>query len=86
MEPRAARPGRSANRGTSDAPDEKAALEIAAQATTILLVEQNLPLVKRVAKNIIVMDQGVVVHNGTPAELADAEFAKRMLGVSGGSH
>ena len=63
-----------------------AALEIAAQATTILLVEQNLPLVKRVAKNIIVMDQGVVVHNGTPAELADADFAKRMLGVSGGSH
>lgn len=62
------------------------ALDVAAQATTILLVEQNLPLVKRIAKNIIVMDQGVVVHAGVPSELEDAEFAKRMLGVSGGSH
>jgi branched-chain amino acid transport system ATP-binding protein len=62
------------------------ALEVAAQATTILLVEQNLPLIKRIAKNIIVMDQGVVVHNGVPDDLTDADFAKRMLGVSGGSH
>jgi len=62
------------------------ALEVAAQATTILLVEQNLPLIKRIAKNIIVMDQGVVVHNGVPNDLTDPDFAKRMLGVSGGSH
>lgn len=62
------------------------ALEVAAQATTILLVEQNLPLVKRIAKNIIVMDQGVVVHAGVPTELENPEFAKQMLGVSGGSH
>jgi branched-chain amino acid transport system ATP-binding protein len=62
------------------------ALEVAAQATTILLVEQNLPLIKRIAKNIIVMDQGVVVHAGVPAELENPEFAKQMLGVSGGSH
>lgn len=62
------------------------ALDVAAQATTILLVEQNLPLIKRIAKNIVVMDQGVVVHSGVPSELEDAEFAKRMLGVSGGSH
>lgn len=62
------------------------ALEVAAKATTILLVEQNLPLIKRIAKNIIVMDQGVVVHTGVPADLQDAEFATRMLGVSGGSH
>jgi len=62
------------------------ALDVAAQATTILLVEQNLPLIKRIAKNIVVMDQGVVVHAGVPSELEDAEFAKRMLGVSGGSH
>ncbi len=62
------------------------ALEVAAQATTILLVEQNLPLIKRIAKNIIVMDQGMVVHAGVPAELENPEFAKQMLGVSGGSH
>ncbi|MFM1905722.1 MAG: hypothetical protein RIT32_518 [Actinomycetota bacterium] len=62
------------------------ALDVASQATTILLVEQNLPLIKRIAKNIVVMDQGVVVHSGVPSELEDAEFAKRMLGVSGGSH
>jgi len=62
------------------------ALDVAAQATTILLVEQNLPLIKRIAKNILVMDQGVVVHSGVPSELGDAEFAKRMLGVSGGSY
>lgn len=62
------------------------ALDVAAQATTILLVEQNLPLIKRIAKNIIVMDQGVVAHSGVPSDLEDAEFAKRMLGVSGGSH
>lgn len=62
------------------------ALEVAAQATTILLVEQNLPLIKRIAKNMIVMDQGVVVHSGVPAELENPEFAKQMLGVSGGSH
>ncbi len=62
------------------------ALDVAAQATTILLVEQNLPLIKRIAKNIIVMDQGVVVHSGVPAELENPEFAKQMLGVSGGSH
>lgn len=62
------------------------ALEVAAQGTTILLVEQNLPLIKRIAKNMIVMDQGLVVHNGVPAELENPEFAKQMLGVSGGSH
>ena len=62
------------------------ALEVAAQATTILLVEQNLPLIKRIAKKIIVMDQGVVVHSGVPTELENPEFAKQMLGVSGGSH
>ncbi len=62
------------------------ALEVAAQATTILLVEQNLPLIKRIAKNIIVMDQGMVVHSGVPTELENPEFAKQMLGVSGGSH
>lgn len=62
------------------------ALDVAAQATTILLVEQNLPLIKRIAKNMIVMDQGVVVHSGVPAELENPEFAKQMLGVSGGSH
>jgi ABC-type branched-subunit amino acid transport system ATPase component len=32
----------------------------------MLLVEQNLALVKRIAENVIVMDQGKVVFQGGP--------------------
>jgi branched-chain amino acid transport system ATP-binding protein len=52
----------------------------------MLLVEQNLPLVKRVASRIVVMDQGRVVHVGVPKDLENPEFAKDMLGVSAGGH
>lgn len=63
-----------------------AALEVAAANSTMLLVEQNLPLVKRVASRIVVMDQGRVVHVGVPKDLENPEFAKDMLGVSAGGH
>ena len=55
-------------------------------SSTMLLVEQNLALVKRVAEHIIVMDQGKVVFTGGPENLRNEEFVKKMLGVSGGSH
>ncbi len=64
-----------------------AALERAAELTTVLLVEQNLHVVQRVAREVVVLDAGRVVHAG-PAEelLADAEHVRRLLGVHGGSH
>ena len=43
------------------------ALEHAAEATTILLVEQNLGVVQRLARDVVVLDQGRVVHTGPGA-------------------
>lgn len=60
------------------------ALARVAGSTTMLLVEQNLPLVKRIAENIVVMDQGKVVFEGSADQLNDETFVKQMLGVSGG--
>jgi branched-chain amino acid transport system ATP-binding protein len=55
-----------------------------ADHSTMLIVEQNLALVKAIAQNIIVMDQGKVVFEGGPENLQDESFIKSMLGVSGG--
>lgn len=56
--------------------------EVAA-ATPILLVEQNLPLVRRIADTVIVLDAGRVVHAGSAAELiADQELTRELLGVA----
>ena len=41
-----------------------AVLERAAELTTILLVEQNLPVVQRLARDVVVLDGGRVVHAG----------------------
>ena len=54
--------------------------------STMLLVEQNLSLVKRVAENIVVMDQGKIVFSGDPSNLNDESFGTQYLGVSGGGH
>lgn len=54
-----------------------------ARETPILLVEQNLPLVRRIADTVIVLDAGQVVHRGRAADLvADAELTRELLGVS----
>jgi branched-chain amino acid transport system ATP-binding protein len=54
-----------------------------ARTTPILLVEQNLPLVRRIADTVVVLDAGEVVHRGTAAALvADAELTRGLLGVS----
>ncbi len=54
-----------------------------ARTTPILLVEQNLPLVRRIADTVVVLDAGTVVHRGTAADLvADAALTRELLGVS----
>ena len=55
-----------------------------AEHSTMLLVEQNLSLVKKIAQHVIVMDQGRVVYQGGPENLNDADWVHQMLGVSGG--
>jgi branched-chain amino acid transport system ATP-binding protein len=60
------------------------ALEKAAEATTVLLVEQNLGVVRRLADQVVVLDVGRVVHSGpAKAFLDDQELIHRHLGVSG---
>ena len=53
---------------------------------TMLLVEQNLELVKAIADHIVVMEHGSVVFQGDPINLEDDLFVHSMLGVSGGLH
>jgi branched-chain amino acid transport system ATP-binding protein len=52
------------------------------ELTTVLLVEQNLGVVQRVARDAVVLDTGRVVHIGPAGELlADKPMIHRMLGV-----
>lgn len=60
------------------------ALAKIAHASTMLLVEQNLALVKRIADNVVVIDQGRVIFQGGPENLDDSSWVHQMLGVSGG--
>ncbi len=54
-----------------------------ARRTPILLVEQNLPLVRRIADTVVVLDAGRVVHRGDAASLVDdPELTTQLLGVS----
>ena len=59
------------------------ALAKVAHESTMLLVEQNLALVKRVAQHVIVMAQGKVIFQGGPESLDDPDFVHSMLGVRG---
>jgi branched-chain amino acid transport system ATP-binding protein len=64
-----------------------AALERAAELATVLLVEQNLAVVERVAQHVVVLDAGRVVHTGAATELlGDRSRIQALLGVSGGAH
>jgi len=57
-------------------------LERISELTTVLLVEQNLGVVARVARDAVVLDTGRVVHTGPAKELlADTAMVNRMLGV-----
>ncbi len=52
---------------------------------TILLVEQNVHVVRRLARTIVVLDQGRVAHAGAVEDLADEDLVRRLLGVAGAS-
>jgi branched-chain amino acid transport system ATP-binding protein len=57
-------------------------LERVSELTTVLLVEQNLGVVQRVARDAVVLDTGRVVHIGPAKELLDDKpMIHRMLGV-----
>lgn len=58
-------------------------LERARSATTIVLVEQNVHVVRHLADRVVVLDQGRVVHDGGVAALGDEDLVRRLLGVSG---
>jgi branched-chain amino acid transport system ATP-binding protein len=58
-------------------------LERVAELATVLLVEQNLGVVRRLARDVVVLDQGRVVHQGSAtAFLAQPELVRRHLSVS----
>jgi branched-chain amino acid transport system ATP-binding protein len=57
-------------------------LERLAELTTVLLVEQNLGVVRRIANDAIVLDQGRVVHTGDAQQLlAQPELVRKLLSV-----
>lgn len=58
-------------------------LERAAELSTVLLVEQNVSVVRRLAKRFVVLDHGEVVHEGDASALGDEDLVRRLLGVSG---
>lgn len=51
------------------------------RAISVLLVEQNLGLVKSAADRVAIMVKGEVIHNGTPDELDDEKLLQRHLSV-----
>ena len=58
-------------------------LERLAELTTVLLVEQNLGVVRRIARDAIVIDQGRVVHTSDAKKLLEQpELVRRLLSVS----
>jgi branched-chain amino acid transport system ATP-binding protein len=62
-------------------------LERLAELTTVLLVEQNLGVVRRIARDVVVLDQGRVVHTARAQELlAQPDLVRRLLSVSAGGH
>ncbi|MDK3255485.1 ABC transporter ATP-binding protein [Blastococcus capsensis] len=55
----------------------------AAEEVTILLVEQNLTVVQRMAQDAVVVDQGRVAWSGPAGDLlADADRTRELLGVA----
>ena len=62
--------------------DVARALEAAREHTTVLLVEQNLGVVRRLAERVVVLDQGRVVHRSDAKELLEQpDLVKRLLSV-----
>jgi branched-chain amino acid transport system ATP-binding protein len=58
-------------------------LERMSETETILLVEQNLGVVERLARDVVVLDQGRTVFAGPAQELlSDPALVRRLLGVA----
>lgn len=53
----------------------------AAENSTVLLVEQNIEMVKRIAQHVVILDTGAVVYEGDPSVLHDERRMQQMLGV-----
>lgn len=61
------------------------ALERMAELATTVVVEQNLGVIRRIADQVVVLDQGAVVHSGPAAELFDnPDLTQELLGVAHG--
>ncbi len=59
-----------------------AALERMSELATTVVVEQNLGVIRRIAEQAVVLDQGRVVHRGPADELlGDADLTQQLLGV-----
>ncbi len=66
-------------RSSTDVAD---ALAAAAQTVPILLVEQNLQVIERLADDVVVIDAGRTVHSGPATALfADPDRVQQLLGV-----
>ncbi|WP_404312861.1 ABC transporter ATP-binding protein [Agrococcus terreus] len=63
--------------------DVTRALRDAAERTPMLLVEQNLQVVRDLAHTVVVLSGGRVVHTGPAAEFLDSLLVHRHLGVAG---
>jgi branched-chain amino acid transport system ATP-binding protein len=60
-----------------------AAMERVCEESTVLLVEQNLGVVRRVAEHVVVLDTGRVVHAGLARDLLDDRgLVHSLLGVA----
>jgi branched-chain amino acid transport system ATP-binding protein len=60
-------------------------LERISETETMLLVEQNLGVVRRIARDAIVLDAGRVTYSGSAeALLSDPDRVRSLLGVAGG--
>jgi branched-chain amino acid transport system ATP-binding protein len=61
--------------------------EVKKRGATILLVEQNFRVAQEVGDNVVVMDNGKVVHRGMMSDLAqDTPLQERLLGLSLEAH
>lgn len=61
--------------------------ELKQTGATILLVEQNFMAAKMLGDNVVVMDDGRIVHRGEMAELAEnTDLQQRLLGLSMDAH
>lgn len=61
--------------------------EVKKRGTTVLLVEQNFRVAQEVGDNVLVMDNGKIIHRGAMAYLAsDTPLQEKLLGLSLEAH